>query len=81
MIMSDIDFDLDQPTRVTPEPTRAIARTLSSSYPGTTAEIVSRDLAKARGGGHGTSACTLRTHCATPSIRARSARTPRACWR
>jgi hypothetical protein len=53
MILSDIDFDLDQPVRVTPGPTRATARTLSSRYPGTTAEIVTRDLAKVQGDGRG----------------------------
>ena len=47
------DIDVDQPVRVTPELGRAIARTLSGSYPGTTAEMVTRDLAKADGGGRG----------------------------
>jgi hypothetical protein len=47
------DIDVDQPVRVTPELARAIARTLSGSYPDTTAEMVTRDLAKADGGGRG----------------------------
>ena len=46
-------IDLDQPVRVTPELARAIARTLSGSYPDTTAEMVTRDLAKAQGDGRG----------------------------
>ena len=46
-------IDLDQPVRVTPELARAIARTLSGSNPGTTAEIATRDLAKAHGGRRG----------------------------
>lgn len=45
------DIHLDQPVRVTPELARAIARTLSGSYPGTTAEDVARELGKPRGDG------------------------------
>jgi hypothetical protein len=47
------DIDVDQPVRVTPELARAIARTLSGSHPDTTAEMVTRDLAKAHGDGRG----------------------------
>ena len=50
-IMNDID--LDQPVQVTPRLARAIAATLSGSYPETTAEMVTRDLAKAHGDGRG----------------------------
>ena len=45
------DIDVDQPVRVTPELAQAIARTLSGSYPGTTAEDVARELGKPRGDG------------------------------
>jgi hypothetical protein len=47
------DIDLDQPVLLTPRLARAIAATLSGSYPGTTAEMVTRDLARAGGCGRG----------------------------
>jgi hypothetical protein len=50
-----IMIDIDQPLRVTPELARAIARMLSApgAYPGTTAEDVTRELAKPCGDGRG----------------------------
>jgi hypothetical protein len=51
MIMNDID--LDQPMQITPQLAKAIAAMLSGSYPDTTAEMVTRDLAKAHGDGRG----------------------------
>jgi hypothetical protein len=53
MIMNDINFD--QPVRVTPELAQAIARMLSApeAYPGTTAEDVTRELAKPLDDGRG----------------------------
>jgi hypothetical protein len=53
MIMNDIN--VDQPVRMTAELAKAIARMLSApgAYPGTTAEDVTRELAKPHGGRRG----------------------------
>jgi len=50
------DINVDQPVRVTPELAQVIARMLPvpGSYPGTTAEDVTRELGKPRGDGRGT---------------------------
>ena len=45
------DIDLDQPVQVTPQLAKVIAAMLSGSYPDTTAEMVTSDLAEAQGGG------------------------------